>query len=135
MNLLLSLAAGLVGCFYINRLDKLSESVRGKLSKFAVSLYPLDKLLQILCLSFLFFNNLLQTYDLSLEVFLFLGVALVHHGKAFVINLSRYIVLIGTNEQAVKFTDSLLSLCQRFLCIRSVSSLCTRSFSSISERK
>ena len=29
MNLLLSLAAGLVGCFYINRLDKLSESVRG----------------------------------------------------------------------------------------------------------
>lgn len=29
MNLLLSLTAGLVGCFYINRLDKLSESVRG----------------------------------------------------------------------------------------------------------
>ena len=29
MNLLLSLAAGLVGGFYINRLDKLSESVRG----------------------------------------------------------------------------------------------------------
>ncbi len=30
MNLLFSLAAGLVGCFDINRLDKLSESVRGK---------------------------------------------------------------------------------------------------------
>ena len=44
MNLLLSLAAGLVGCFYINHLDKLSESVRGKLRQFAVSLYPLDKL-------------------------------------------------------------------------------------------
>ncbi len=69
MYLLLSLAAGLVGCFYINCLDKLSESVRGKLRKFAVSLYPLDKLFQILCLSFLFFNNLLQTYDLSLMVF------------------------------------------------------------------
>ena len=63
MNLLLSLAAGLVGCFYINRLDKLSESVRGQLRQFAVSLYPLDKLFKILCLSFLFFNNLLQTYD------------------------------------------------------------------------
>ena len=51
MNLLLSLAAGLVGCFYINRLDKLSESVRGKFRKLAVSLYPLDKLFQIFCLS------------------------------------------------------------------------------------
>ena len=115
MNLLLSLAAGLVGCFYINRLDKLSESVRGKLRKFAVSLYPLDKLFLILCLSFLFFNNLLQTYDLSLEVFLFLGIALVHHGKAFIVNLSRYIVLIGTNEQAIKFSDTLLCLCQPLL--------------------
>lgn len=75
MNLLLSLAAGLVGCFYINRLDKLSESVRGKFRKLAVSLYPLDKLFQIFCLSFLFFNNLLQTYDLSFEVFLFLCIA------------------------------------------------------------
>ena len=65
----------------------------------------------LLMLSFLFFNNLLQTYDLSLEVFLFLCVALVHHGKAFVIDLARYIVLIGTNEKAVKFTNTLLSLC------------------------
>ena len=81
----------------------------------AVSLYPLDKLFQILCLSFLFFNNLLQTYDLCLEVFLFLCVALVHHSKAFIVNLSRHIVLVGTNEQAVKFTDTLLCLCQTLL--------------------
>ena len=32
MNLLLSLTAGLVGCFYINRLYKLSESVRERLT-------------------------------------------------------------------------------------------------------
>ena len=44
MDLLFPLAAGLVGCFYINRLDKLSESVKGQFRKFAVSLYPLDKL-------------------------------------------------------------------------------------------
>ena len=111
MYLLFPLAAGLIGCFNVNRLDKLSESVRGKLRKFAVSLYPLDKLFQMFCLSFLFFNNLLQTYDLSLEVFLLLCVALVHHDKAFIVNLSRYIVLIGTNEKAVKFTDTLLCLC------------------------
>ena len=91
MYLLFSLAAGLIGCFYINRLDKLSESVRGQLRKFAVPLYPLDKLLQMFCLSFLFFNNLLQTYDLSLEVFLFLCIALVHHSKTFIVNLARYI--------------------------------------------
>lgn len=115
MNLLFPLAAGLVGCFYINRLHKLSESVRRKLRKFAVSLYPLDKLFQIFCLSFLFFYNLLQTYDLCLEVFLFLCIALVHHSKAFIVNLSRHIVLLGTNEQAVKFTDTLLCLCQTLL--------------------
>lgn len=115
MNLLLFLAAGLVGCFYINRLDKLSESVRGKFRKLAVSLYPLDKLFQIFCLSFLFFNNLLQTYDLSFEIFLFLCIALIHHGKAFIVNLAGYIVLIGMNEKAVKLTDTLLSLCQLLL--------------------
>jgi len=37
MYLLLSLTAGLVGCFYINRIDKLSESAGGQLRKFAVS--------------------------------------------------------------------------------------------------
>jgi len=39
-------------------------------------------------------------------LFLFLGVALVHHSKAFIVNLARYIVLIRTNEKAVKFTSS-----------------------------
>lgn len=32
-------------CFNINRLDKFSKSVRGKLRKFVVSLYSLDNLL------------------------------------------------------------------------------------------
>ena len=45
MNLLLSLAAGLVRRFYIDALDKLSEGVRGQLREVAVFLYPLDKLL------------------------------------------------------------------------------------------
>ena len=45
MNLLLSLAAGLVRRFYIDALDKLSEGVRSQLREVAVSLYSLDKLL------------------------------------------------------------------------------------------
>ena len=45
MNLLLSLAAGLVRRFCIDALDKLSVGVRGQLREVAVSLYPLDKLL------------------------------------------------------------------------------------------
>ena len=44
MYLLFALTDGLVGSFHINCLYKLSESVRGKFRKFAVSLYPMDKL-------------------------------------------------------------------------------------------
>ncbi len=51
MNFLLPLAAGLVGGLCINRLYKLSEGVRGQLWQVAVSLYPLDKLFPIFCLS------------------------------------------------------------------------------------
>ena len=54
MYLLPALAAGLVRCIYIDRLDKLSESIGGQFREGAVPLYPLNKLLYILCLLFLF---------------------------------------------------------------------------------
>ena len=115
MYLLPALAAGLVRCIYIDRLDKLSEGIRGQLREGAVPLYPLNKLLYILCLLFLFMDLLLQTLDLGFEVFLFLGVVLAHHGKAFIVQPTGYIVLVNADEKTVKLADSLLSLCQPLL--------------------
>ena len=46
-------------------------------------------------------DSLLQTLDLSLEVFLFLGVVFAHHGEASIIQLSGDIVLINADEQTV----------------------------------
>ena len=48
---------------YIDRLDKLSEGIGGQLRESTVPLYPLNKLLYILCLLFLFMYLLLQTLD------------------------------------------------------------------------
>ena len=64
MYLLPALAAGLVRCIYIDRLHKLSEGIGGQLREGAVPLYPLNKLLYILCLLFLFMYLLLQILDL-----------------------------------------------------------------------
>ena len=115
MYLLPALAAGLVRCIYIDRLDKLSEGIGGQLRESTVPPYPLNKLLYILCLLFLFMDLLLQTLDLGFEVFLFFGVVLAHHGEAFIIQPTGYIVLINADEKTVKLSDSLLGLCQPLL--------------------
>ncbi len=115
MYLLSALAAGLVRRIHIDRLDKLSEGIGRQLRKGAVPFYPLNKLLYILCLLFLFMDLLLQTLDLGFEVFLFLGVVSAHHSKALIVQPSGYIVLINADEKAVKLSDSLLSLCQPLL--------------------
>ena len=65
MYFLPALATGLVRCIYIDCLDKLSEGIGGQLREGAVPLYPLNKLLYILCLLFLFMNLLLQILDLG----------------------------------------------------------------------
>ena len=49
-------AAGLVQCVHIDRLHKLSEGIGGQFREGAVPLYPLNKLLYILCLLFLFMD-------------------------------------------------------------------------------
>lgn len=74
MYLLPALAAGFVRCLHINRLHKLSVGIGCQLREGTVSLYQLNKLLDILCPLLLFMDLLLQTLDLSLKVFLFLGV-------------------------------------------------------------
>jgi len=115
MYLLPAFAAGLIGRIYIDSLDKFSEGIGGQLRNGTVPFYPLNKLLYILCLLFLFMDLLLQTLDLSFEGFLFLGIVLAHHGEAFIIQFSGNIVLINADEQAVKLSNSLLSLCQPLL--------------------
>ena len=75
----------------------------------------MNKLLYILCLLFLFMDLLLQILDFGFEVFLFLGVVLAHHRKAFIIQPTGNIVLVNADEKAVKLADSLLSLCQPLL--------------------
>ena len=99
MYLLPALAAGLVRCVHIDRLHKLSEGIGGQFREGAVPLYPLNKLLYILCLLFLFMDLLLQILDLDFESFLFLGVVLAHHGKAFIIQPTGYIVLVNADEK------------------------------------
>ncbi len=118
MYLLPALAAGLVRCIYIDRLDKLSEGIGGQLRDGAVPLYPLNNLLYILCLLFLFMDLLLQTLDLGFEVFLFLGVVLAHHGEAFIVQPTGNIVLVNSDEKTVKLSDSLLGLCQ--MCFQTI---------------
>ena len=115
MYLLSALATGLVRCIHIDRLHKLSEGIGSQFREGAVPLYPLNKLLYILCLLFLFMNLLLQTFDLGFEVFLFLGVVPTHHGKAFIVQPTGYIVLVNADEKTVKLSDSFLSLCQPLL--------------------
>ena len=53
------LAAALVRGFNVDRLYKLPKSVRGKLLQILIFVYPLDKLLQVFKLSFLYFDFLL----------------------------------------------------------------------------
>jgi len=58
---------------------------------------------------------LLQTLDLGFEGFLFLGIVLAHHRKAFIVQPTCDIVLVNADEKAVKLANSLLSLCQPLL--------------------
>ena len=64
-----ALPAALVRCFDVDALDKLPQGVGGHFLQILVYVYPLDELLQIFNLSFLYFNILLQGLEtLSLRV-------------------------------------------------------------------
>ena len=136
MYLLSAFAAGLVRCFYIDRLGKLSEGIGCQLREGAVFLYPLNKLPDILCLLLLLMDSLLQTLDLSLEVFLFLGVVFAHHGEASIIQLSGDIVLINADEQTVllNLQNSKHSRCKLHSAIFAKSSLLANSINGVSKQ-
>lgn len=110
MYLLLALAAGLVRCLYINRLHKLSESVWREFCEVGVSVYPLNKLLKVFYLSFLYFDFVLQIDDFSFKLRLLVLVGLAHHGKAFIVQLALGVVLVDFNKQAIKLPYTLFCL-------------------------
>lgn len=105
-------SAALVGGFDINSLDKFPQSIGCKLVQILVFVYPLDKLLQIFNLSFLYFNILLQGLDFHFKLLLLGFVASAHHGKPFIVNASRHIVLIDADKQTVEFAHTPLRLFQ-----------------------
>ena len=106
------LAAALARGFNVDRLDKFPQSVGRKLLQILVFVCPLDELFQILNLSFLYFNILLQSLDFHFELRLFLLISPAHHRKPFIRNASCHIVLVDTDKQPIKFRQPLLCLCQ-----------------------
>lgn len=88
MHLLLTLAAGLAGCFHINRLYKLSEGVWRELCERGISAYPLNKLFKVFYPSFLCFDFFLQICDFNFKLRPFVLVGLAHHGKTLVVQIA-----------------------------------------------
>ena len=82
MYLLSALAAGLVRRFYIDCLDKFSEGIGHQFREGAVPLYPLNKLLYILCLLFLFMDMLKVGYGAMILESLLAVLALCVAGAA-----------------------------------------------------
>ena len=130
------LAAGLVRSFNVDCLDKFSQRIRGKLVQILVFAYPLDKLLQIFNLSFLYFDFLLQSLNFLFKLRLFVLIGLAHHRELFIRDAPRHIALINADKQAVKLSQPLFSLCQPLLVStdRGFAGL-VRSFCSMTARK
>ena len=85
------LAAGLVRSFNVDCLDKLPQRIRGKLIQVLVFAYPLDKLLQVFNLSFLYFDFLLQSLNFHFKLCLFVLIGLAHHRELFICDAPRHI--------------------------------------------
>ena len=102
------LAAGLVRSFNVDCLDKLPQRIGGKLVQILVFAYPLDKLLQIFNLSFLYFDFLLQSLDFHFKLCLLVLIGLAHHRELFICDVPRHIVLINADKQTVKRSQPLL---------------------------
>lgn len=110
-----ALPAALVRCFDVDALDKLPQGVGGHFLQILVFVYPLDELLQIFNLSFLYFDFLLQGLDFRFKLHLLVLIGLAHQRKPFIRELSGHIILIDTDEQPVKFPKTAFCLRQTLL--------------------
>lgn len=73
-----ALPAALVRRFDVDAFDKLPQGVRGHFLQILVFVYPLDELLQIFNLSFLYFDFLLQGLDFHFKLRLLVLIGLAH---------------------------------------------------------
>ena len=110
-----ALPAALVRCFDVDALDKLPQGVGGHFLQILVFVYPLDELLQIFNLSFLYFDFLLQGLDFHFKLHLLVLIGLAHQCKPFIRKFSGHIILIDTDKQPVKFPKTAFCLCQTLL--------------------
>ena len=99
MDLLSALAAGLVGCFHIDRLYQLSQHTRVDFLDVHVFVCCSDEPFNIFVLSFLYLNLLSQSDNLCFKLSLFRFVVLTHHLESLVVQLTLDIVLVNFDKQ------------------------------------
>ena len=105
---LASLAAGLVRGLHIDALDQLPQGVGRQLLDAHILVGLLDEKLDVLMLSFLYFNFLLQGLRFRFQLLLLRLVALAHHVEPLVAEPSCGVVLIDLDEQPLQLCDPLL---------------------------
>ncbi len=108
MGGLASLAAGLVRGLHIDALDQLPQGVGRQLLDAHILVGLLDEKLDVLMLSFLYFNFLLQGLRFRFQLLLLRLVALAHHVEPLVAEPSCGVVLIDLDEQPLQLCDPLL---------------------------
>ena len=89
-------------------LNQLSQGVGRQLLDAYILVGLLDEKLDVLMLSFLYFNFLLQSLRFRFQLLLFRLIALAHHVEPLVAEPSCGVVLIGLDEQPLQFCNPLL---------------------------
>ena len=108
MDLLSALAAGLIGCFHIDRLYQLSQHTRVDFFNVHVFVCRSDELFNIFALSFLYFNFMSQSDNLCFKLFLFRFVVLTHHIESLVTQIAFGVIFVNLDEQPFQICDSAL---------------------------
>ena len=108
MDGLTALAGGLVRGLHIDALDQLPQGVGRQLLDTNILVGLLDEKLDVLMLSFLYFDLLLQGLGFCLQLLLFRLVALAHHVEPFIAEPSCGVVLIDLDEQPLQLCNPLL---------------------------
>ena len=108
MDVLHPLSAGLIRGIHIDGRHQFTESIRGEFFNMNVLVRFLDELLNILALLFLYFDFLLDREGFLFQMLLFGIVALAHHVKAFIAQLSAGVILVDFHEQPFEVYNPLL---------------------------
>ena len=110
VDTLYPVSAALVRGFHIDCGYQFPQGVGGNPVQICVLLRHLDKLLNVFCLSFLYFNFFPQTHRFRFQACLLVLIGLAHHGKPFIGKPPAGVVLVNLDIQTVKLRDALLRL-------------------------